>query len=184
VEYRRLLGSCSAVVCAGSLPAGLPADAYASLIAAAHDQGRSVVLDSSGEALRFGLEAKPDVLKFNRAELEGLAGRTLPDERSVIDWADRVDGTAIVTLGVEGAIAAGTGWRYRIRPPRRQGNPVGAGDAFTAGLVCDAVATAPPAQRLAFAAALAASAVGLPCAGMVDLDVTKQLVADVKVEVL
>jgi len=182
--YRQLLAGSSAVVCAGSLPPGVPDTAYATLISVAHDEGLTVALDSSGEALRAGLGAKPDLLKVNRAEYESLAGGEPRAEAGVIELAERIGGTVVVTMGAEGAVAAGDGWRYRVRLPQRPGNPVGAGDAFTAALVCDDLAGADPAERLAFAAALAASAVGMPCAGMVDLDVARALVDRVEVEAL
>ena len=57
--YRQLLEGSSTVVCAGSLPLGVPVTAYATLISLAHDQGRTVVLDSSGEALRAGCASSP-----------------------------------------------------------------------------------------------------------------------------
>jgi tagatose 6-phosphate kinase len=182
--YRQLLERCSTVVCAGSLAPGVPDTGYATLIALAHDRGRIILLDSSAEGLRTGSQARPDVLKMNRAELGVLAHGELPDEAAVVQWMDRFGGTVVVTLGAEGAVAAADGRRYRLRLPKRRGNPVGAGDAFTAGLVCDDMASATPGDRLAFATALAASAVGLPCAGMVDLEVAKELLDQVEIEEL
>jgi len=64
-------------VLAGSLPAALPVDVYATLIARLHAAGLPAVLDTSGEALEAGLRARPDVIKPNRMECEGCLGRTL-----------------------------------------------------------------------------------------------------------
>ncbi len=179
--YRQLLGRCSAVVCAGSLPGGVPETAYATLVAAAHEAGRSVVLDAGGPALAAGMETRPEIVKVNEAELATLT-RAEPSGQVVSHYAERTGGTVIVTLAAAGAIAAGEGWRYRVRPPHRSGNPVGAGDAFTAGLLADSLAGAAPAERLAFATAVAASAVGMPCAGTVDLGLAKELLDRVEVE--
>jgi tagatose 6-phosphate kinase len=179
--YRQLLDRCATVVCAGSLPGDIPDTAYATLVCIAHDRGRTVVLDAGGPALVAGIEAGPDVVKVNRAELAALVGAESV-EAAVNDFAERTGGTVIVTSGSSGAIAAGDGWRYRVRPPARSGNPVGAGDAFTAGLLADSLAGAAPTERLAFATAIAASAVGMPCAGTVDLGLAKELLDRVEVE--
>jgi tagatose 6-phosphate kinase len=184
VRYNALLSECSSVVCAGSLPTSIPDDAYAILIEAAHRQRRTVVLDASGVALRRGLEAEPDVVKVSHAEFSELAGTDLTDEASILSWAKGIKGDVIVTLGAEGAIACGDGWRWRVHPPKRSGNPVGAGDAFTAGLVCDDMIAAGPRDRLIFATALAASSVGLPGAGLIDLDLARDLADEGKVVVM
>jgi tagatose 6-phosphate kinase len=180
-RYDALVADCSSVVCAGSLPTSVPDDAYAILIEAAHRQKRTVVLDASGVALRRGLEAEPDVVKISHAEFSEMAGPDLTDEASILSWAKGLKGDVIVTLGAEGVIACGAGWQWRVQPPKRSGNPVGAGDAFTAGWVCDDMVAADPRDRLIFATALAASSVGLPGAGMVDLDVARDLVDEGRV---
>jgi tagatose 6-phosphate kinase len=177
-----MVDDCASVVLAGSLPPGVPPDAYQVLISAARERNRPVVFDAGGAALRAGVAAGPDVVKLNRAELSSFDGAVLVDDESVVEAASAVRtagaGAVITTLGSDGAIALGDRWGYRIRQPERVGSPVGAGDAFTAGLV-GAKASEP--GRLAFAAALAASAVGLRGAGMVDLDVARRIVDDVEV---
>ncbi|HTJ39631.1 MAG TPA: PfkB family carbohydrate kinase [Dactylosporangium sp.] len=71
--YGSLLSRASVVTLSGSLPRGVPADAYAALILAARARGVPCVLDASGEALRLGLAAGPDLIKPNAAELAELA---------------------------------------------------------------------------------------------------------------
>ena len=58
----------------GSLPPGLPAAAYAELIAAAAAAGVPAVLDTSGDPLRDGVAAGPAIVKPNIDELAALAG--------------------------------------------------------------------------------------------------------------
>ncbi len=67
--YRALAARAGAVVLSGSLPPGVPDDAYATLIAEAP---APVLLDAEGEALRLGVAAGPAIVKPNRAELAGL----------------------------------------------------------------------------------------------------------------
>ena len=116
--YRQLLEGCTTVVCAGSLPGDVPDTAYATLITIAHDEGRTAVLDAGGPALAAGLEAGPEIVKVNEAELATLT-RAEPSGAVVSEYAERTGGTVIVTLGSAGAIAAGDGWRYRVSPPAR-----------------------------------------------------------------
>ena len=81
VKYEKALAGCSAVVLSGSLPPGLPPDAYAGLGAMAAAAGVPAVLDAHGEALRRGAAARPAIVKPNLAELEALACRTLSTAR-------------------------------------------------------------------------------------------------------
>ena len=51
VSYEKALADSAAVVLSGSLPRGLPAGAYAELVAAAAAAGVPAVLDTHGDAL-------------------------------------------------------------------------------------------------------------------------------------
>ncbi|MCK1795365.1 1-phosphofructokinase family hexose kinase [Streptomyces sp. XM4193] len=78
VRFRSLVADCRVAVLSGSLPPGVPRDAYALLTRLAHrygDDGRgaAAVVDTSGPALRAALSARPDLVKPNAAELAGLA---------------------------------------------------------------------------------------------------------------
>jgi tagatose 6-phosphate kinase len=67
------------VIFSGSLPQGLGADFYASLIASANSFGCRTFLDTSGEPLREALAAGPQFVKPNRHEAEALLGQGLSD---------------------------------------------------------------------------------------------------------
>ena len=69
-------------ILSGSLPPAVPKDFYAAAIRALKARGWTIVLDASGEALRLGVAAGPDLIKPNADECEPLVGfvpRT-PDE--------------------------------------------------------------------------------------------------------
>ncbi|MGH3425410.1 MAG: 1-phosphofructokinase family hexose kinase, partial [Nocardioidaceae bacterium] len=70
--YDGLLDAAELVVLSGSVPPGLPDDAYAVLIRRAKERGRATVLDTSGDWLRGAAPAGPDLLTPNRAELGDL----------------------------------------------------------------------------------------------------------------
>ena len=61
-------------ILSGSLPSAIPKDFYARAVAAFKAQGWLTVLDASGEAMRLGLEAAPDLIKPNAEECEPLVG--------------------------------------------------------------------------------------------------------------
>lgn len=147
-----------AVVLSGSLPPGVPDDAYATLIAAA---GAPVLLDTSGEPLRLGAAAGPAIVKVNAGEIG--AGDPLRGARSL---GPR---NVVVSLGAEGFVAVTEEGELRAAAPEVvTGNPIGAGDAASAALVAGMVAGTPWAERLADAAALSAAAVHAPVAGSFD----------------
>ena len=69
-------------ILSGSLPPAIPKDFYARAVAAYKAQGWKTVLDASGESMRLGLEAGPDIIKPNAEECEPLVGFVpkTPDE--------------------------------------------------------------------------------------------------------
>jgi tagatose 6-phosphate kinase len=165
VEYEKALADAEAVVLSGSLPPGLPAGTYATLIQAARVPA---VLDTHGEALRQGTAAGPAIVKPNRAELEALAGRSLsaPEDVAVAAGELRGAGAVVVTLGPEGLLAAtGDGcWQARV-PAVVAGNATGAGDAVAAALAHGIVLGRPWDEQLRHAAALGAATAAAAVAG-------------------
>jgi 1-phosphofructokinase family hexose kinase len=124
----------------GSLPPDVPVDFYASLINDAHAAGSKVFLDTSGDALRAGLAAKPDFVKPNRKELEALLGRPLYDGQEALAAAYELircgARSAAVTLGADGLVwlESDGGPAWSARPPRlNPASTVGCGDATLAG---------------------------------------------------
>ena len=61
-DYRRLLAGAAAVVLCGSLPDGLPADTYGSLVTYAVEAGVPVILDAGGEELKHAVGHGPDLV--------------------------------------------------------------------------------------------------------------------------
>lgn len=87
-QYRSLLDGCAAVVLSGSLPPGLPPDAYGQLISMAAAAGVPSVLDTGSQSLRCGATAGPNIAKPNLAELEAWSGRPLRYGNGLVDrWA-------------------------------------------------------------------------------------------------
>jgi len=189
--YREALAGCDAVVLSGSLPPGVPADAYAELIRLAAADGVPAVLDTSGEALRRGAAAGPAVVKPNLSELEATVGRAVP-------WAgpagpSAVAGAAaelrsngaeavVVSLGADGLLAVTGDGTWLAAPARAvAGNPTGAGDAAVAGLAHGLALGRPWPERLREAAALGAAASAAPVAGELRLADYDRALRDIKI---
>ncbi|WP_326797579.1 1-phosphofructokinase family hexose kinase [Streptomyces sp. NBC_01808] len=157
-----------AVALCGSLPPGVPVDAYAELVRAAHAAGVPVLLDTSGEPLRHGVAAGPDLVKPNAEELAQLTGDTEP-LRAADDARRRGAHAVVASLGADGLLAVTAEGTWRAAPPRHvPGNPTGAGDSAVAGLLSGLAEGLDWPARLARAVALSAATVAAPVAGEFD----------------
>ena len=179
--YEGLLGGASAVALCGSLPPGLPVGAYAGLIRTARAAGVPVLLDTSGEPLRRGVAARPDIVKPNTDELSELTGSHEP-LRATQDARRRGARAVVASLGAKGLLAATPDGTWHATPPARvHGNPTGAGDSAVAGLLSGLVERLPWPDRLARAVALSAATVLAPVAGEFDRAAYEELLGRVAV---
>lgn len=171
------------VVLSGSLPPGVPENAYAQLIRAARDLGTRTILDTSGPALLAAMAAGPDIIKPNAAELRAATGT---DDTTAAAQSLARNGTAVVaSLGPDGLLAVTSEGSWRARPPRAlSGNPTGAGDACVAALALGIANPASWPNTLVKAVAASAAAVVCPVAGEIDQDTYAHLLADVTLEEL
>ncbi len=134
-RLRELLPRHTAVVISGSLPPGVPPSLYGDIIRLARDEfGVHAVLDSSGEALVRGAEARPFLLKPNVHELAAL-GVVESDIGAAAQALRAKYGTAMamVTDGPRGAALATEGGVWEaVPPPITLASAVGSGDTLTA----------------------------------------------------
>ena len=126
------------VTMSGSLPPGVPVDTHARVCEMAATAHAQVVVDTHGEALRAALPARPWLVKLNGREAGEATGVDVRDERSALESAAELLAagaqSALVTLGVDGAVFAGTDGTIRLYGSGVVGPfPVGSGDAFLAG---------------------------------------------------
>ncbi|MEV5882612.1 1-phosphofructokinase family hexose kinase [Streptomyces sp. NPDC052020] len=179
--YGELLAGARAVALCGSLPPGVPVNAYAGLIRTARAAGVPVLLDTSGEPLRRGVAARPDLIKPNAEELAELTGSHEP-LRAAQDARRRGARSVVASLGADGLLATTPEGRWRAAPPARvRGNPAGAGDSAVAGLLSGLVEALPWPDRLARATALSAATVLAPVAGEFDRAAYRELLGRVAV---
>jgi tagatose 6-phosphate kinase len=157
------------LVIAGSFPPGTAAAHVAALVTAGRAAGAVVVVDASGPALVAAADAGADLVKPNEAEvLEATGATTL--EQGLDALLARGARCAIVSRGASGLVLASADGARASQPgvPGVTGNPTGAGDAATAGLVSALVAGLPLAEALLSAAVVGAAAVLSPTAGEID----------------
>ncbi|MFV2018123.1 1-phosphofructokinase [Micromonospora sp. LOL_023] len=152
------------VVVCGSLPPGLPVDAFTQLCRRLVAAGLRLTVDTSGPPLRAAAEAGAALVKPNREELAEAVGRRLPTLDDVVGAAEEVRGwgagTVLASLGADGAVLVDAdGVRTGDSPVDRPRSTVGAGDALLAGFLA-AGASGPAA--LAEGLAWGAAAVSLP----------------------
>ncbi|MCW3841559.1 1-phosphofructokinase family hexose kinase [Micromonospora yasonensis] len=185
-RFADLVRGAAVVVLSGSLPPGVPADAYLVLVEAARDAGARTVLDSSGAALRHGLTAGPDLVKPNAEELACLVGQALTRPAAAVDAVRALAArTVVASFGPEGLLArTEQGSWQAFLPHPVAGNPTGAGDACVAALAHGMLHHRPWPERLADAVALSAATVRAPVAGSVDLSDYRRLRRDVTVKEL
>ncbi|BCM67712.1 MULTISPECIES: 1-phosphofructokinase family hexose kinase [Streptomyces] len=180
-RYDALVPGASAVALCGSLPPGVPVGAYANLVRTARSAGVPVLLDTSGEPLRRGVAARPDIIKPNADELAELTGSHEP-LRATQDARRRGAGAVVASLGAQGLLALTPEGRWRAVPPAPEyGNPTGAGDSAVAGLLSGLLDQLPWPDRLIRAVALSAATVRSPAAGDFDRAAYEKLLAQVSV---
>lgn len=179
------------LVISGSLPAGLKPDFYVSLIEAARTAEAKVFVDTSGEALRESSQARPDLVKVNRAEAGALVGRPLTTVQEIADAAgeivERGTRSAAITLGGEGLIWVEhqNGPVWQARPPHMKvTSTVGCGDATLAGFAYAAIQGMGGGEALRLAAACGAANCVASAPGRIELTTVQALMPQVDVQQL
>ena len=159
-DYRRLLAGAAAVVLCGSLPDGLPADTYGSLVTYAAEAGVPVILDAGGEELKHAVGHGPDLVVAEASAAEAGAAGFGP---ALIRLGA---GAAAVAIGGEvHAVTADGEWTARLEAAEVEGPgpsyPPARG-ALVAGLVPGQLLGWSWPDRLRHALALAAGGAGPP----------------------
>jgi 1-phosphofructokinase family hexose kinase len=181
------------VVLAGSLPRGVDADLYASLIRELHRLDVTTVIDTDGDPLLQAVRAEPGVVSPNVLEAEELVGHEFLGEdneeerllavRAIAELGPR---EAILTMP-DGCVAQVLSdgkpalWRARIEP-REPVARRGSGDAFLAGYVAARYEGRSPEQCLRFGVACGAESTSRLGAGLIEPREARRLMGDVEVE--
>lgn len=156
------------LIVSGSLPRGLPVDAYTQVIEIAAAKQARVILDTSGPALRAALDCGVFLVKPSLGELESLVGRPLADaasqEAAARQLVDAGNAEIVaVSLGRDGAVLVSkTGVWRRAAPAVVALSALGAGDSFVAAMTIAIIEGWPLEDALAYGVAAGAAAVIAP----------------------
>jgi len=127
-------------VLAGSLPPGVPDSFYAQIIEILNKHRAITILDTTGESLRLGCEARPFLVKPNAEETQKLTGLPVDTTTQIITAAAGLRNmgaqNVVISLGKKGALLHTADGSWLVHSPRiQEKNPIGAGDSMVGGLV-------------------------------------------------
>jgi 1-phosphofructokinase len=125
-------GGGGVAILSGSLPPAVPKDFYAKAVAALKKRGWTVVLDASGEALRLGVEARPDVIKPNADECEALVGFVPKDPDGFRKATDALRGKVAHAVISDGGSGAWFDGEFVAAPKIALADTTAAGDTLLA----------------------------------------------------
>lgn len=183
-------GAC--IVFSGGIPAGLGSDTYAVLIDKTRSLGARCFLDTSAEALMYGINAEPFFIKPNIREFASVTGwsASLQTEISARDVAGiasaaRTIGVPVVavTLSGKGAVLCTEDRAFYAHPlPVVPVNTIGSGDSFTAGFAYSTASGEDIRSALSTAVACAASNAVFEKVGYIDPGSVRELRQQVTIE--
>ena len=138
-HLRKVIGKYKAITLSGSLPPGIPSNFYASVIQIAEEADVLTFLDSSGDALRSGVEARPFFVKPNETEAKSLLGVKSNDSldfaQAAVEISTQYKTNVVLSMGSNGAIAAKGHEVFIVKSPRVEAkSAVGSGDCLLAGI--------------------------------------------------
>ena len=142
----------------GSLPQGVHPETYRRIIESMKKKDVTTLLDADGEALKIGIEGRPDYIKPNRRELGELVGRELKGIEDTMKAAEEardmgVD-TVLVSMAADGIMLVSEDERHWAIPPKVDAvNSVGVGDSAVAGFIYGLTNGLAPKECLVHAAA-------------------------------
>jgi 6-phosphofructokinase 2 len=137
----KLLPQSSWLMLCGSLPPNVEPHLYTKLIELAAAHSVQTLLDTDGDPLLYGMEARPTIVKPNQSEAERLLNTALITRSQLIEAVQRLKAmgpaSVVLSLGSRGVIAAtSTEGVLEVIPPVVEALcPIGAGDAMSAAIV-------------------------------------------------
>ena len=117
----QLANSCDWFVLSGSLPPHVPTTIYAAIITQLKRQKKRIILDTSGEALREGIQAGPTIVKPNIEELQHLVRHSLTSDAEIQQAAHQLLNEdielVVVSMGRQGAMLVEQATTLIATPP-------------------------------------------------------------------
>lgn len=145
--FKKLLPGASLVIISGSHADGFSRNLYPEMSRRAKNAGKALILDIRGEELQDCLKYGPDLIKPNREEfcqtfLPGENYHEVPESRlegAMLGLYGHWKTSTILTNGEGSTLICYKGEISRSQPEKLKNlvNPIGCGDAYTAGLAAE-----------------------------------------------
>jgi 1-phosphofructokinase family hexose kinase len=129
----------------GSLPPGVPVDAFREIGELGKKHGCKVLLDADGQPALEGLKMYPDFIKPNEKEAERMVGRAVDTEVAAIEAGrelfahlrEKAESPIVaITRGADGAVlVTEEGIFLGQSPPIEPKSTIGSGDSFLGGFL-------------------------------------------------
>lgn len=123
------------VVLSGSLPKGIESDVYKVIIEQLKQKDLKIILDAEGQALRYGIEANPYLIKPNINELKTIVNcsEDIEDIKQAVKEFVNKGIVVAVSMGENGALLFSKEQSLYSKPLRVEvKSTVGAGDSMVA----------------------------------------------------
>lgn len=183
--FPKVIEKSSIITMSGSVPSGIPKDIYAAMIKIAMEKNHQVILDTSGELLKYGIEARPTMVKPNKEELEALYKKEISNIDDVIECASKIHQSGIeyvvVSLGGDGALLACKEGIFQAKPPKLSVvNTVGCGDSMVGAFATALEKKLSPQEILKYAVAVASANACTKETGSFELDTSRKILEKVE----
>lgn len=184
------LKEASLLVLSGSLPQGVPEDAYNQLMKLANQNKVSVILDTAGKSLKLGLREKPFLIKPNLHEVELLMDKRIDSTAGIYNAVDYFIGKGVriivISMGSQGAVFADGDELIWVKVPEVEVSQttVGAGDSLVAGLAIKLLRKSSLEEMARFATALATTYVKTGRRDKIELAGIKEIESQLTLEYL
>lgn len=183
-HFSKLMQKSKIITLSGSVPKGMSRDIYGQMIRMAKEAGKQVILDTSGDFLREGIQAGPTMVKPNQYEMEALFGIEIQSREDVIAYAEKIYAQGIpyvvVSLGGDGALLVCEKGIYQGKSPEIQAvNTVGCGDSMVGAFAVAMLRNYEPERALAYGVAVAAANAMSPNTGDFDPQVMEEILKKV-----
>lgn len=186
-DYEREIKDSELVILSGSAPTDVPVSVYADMIIKAKEQGKKVLLDSSGEYLKRGVIEVPFMIKPNGKELEVLAGRKIKGLEDTIGAAiglnQRGISHVLVSMGAKGLLyVSGEQILYAKAPRVKAVNTVGCGDSVVAAFAMAYAKELSGEELLRYCIALSAANATTLESAVIPMEKAQELMEEVQIE--
>ena len=176
-------------VLSGSLPPGVDDSFYAQIIQELNKRQVRAILDTSGDALKYGCQAGPYLVKPNTTEAREFTGQIMETIPELVRAAKEINHlgpmNVVISKGEGGALLHTKGGSVFAHPPRvNEKNPIGAGDAMIGGIVRSLSRALSLEEAFRYGAACGAAAASQSGTNLGSLQMIETLLPQVEIELI